>query len=72
MDSLLIDFLGGNYMDYYVDDVVEILKYVKINPYGIKDTYHERNRANLRDVNLNDINSHVCQGRLVGIEKIIK
>lgn len=59
-------------MDYYVDDVVEILKYVKINPYGIKDTYHERNRANLRDVNLNDINSHVCQGRLVGIEKIIK
>lgn len=56
-------------MDYYVDDGVEILKHIKINPYGIKDTSHEMNRANLRDVNLNDINSYIYQGMLVGIEK---
>lgn len=56
-------------MDYYVNDAIDVLDNVKRNPYGIKDSFHEVDRANLRDIDLNDVNSYIGQGRLVGIEK---
>ena len=54
-------------MNYYVEDVINILKNVKNNPYGIKDTYHTIERAKLRNVDLNLINRYLSQGFLVGI-----
>ena len=56
-------------MDYYVKDVIDVLDNVNRNPYGIKDSFHEVNRAKLRDINLNDVNNYIGHGSLVGIEK---
>jgi hypothetical protein len=56
-------------MNYYVEDAIDVLKNVKNNPYGIKDTPHVFNRSKLRDVDLNCINNYIGQGLLVGIEK---
>ena len=56
-------------MDYYVEEVVDALNNVKSNPYGIKDSFHEFGRAKLRNINLNNVNSYIGHGNLVGIEK---
>ena len=56
-------------MDYYVKDAIDVLDNVNRNPYGIKDSFHEVNRAKSRDIDLNEVNSYICTGKLVGVEK---
>lgn len=56
-------------MDYYVEDIVRTLSKVKNNPYGIKDTPHSFERAQKRNVDLNLVNSSICNSSLVGIVK---
>ena len=56
-------------MDYYVEDTINTLNNVKNNPYGIKDGYHALERAQKRSIDLNIVNTKICTGSLVGIEK---
>lgn len=49
--------------------MINSLKKVRNNPYGIKDTYHALDRAQKRDVDLNRVNKSICNGLLVGVEK---
>ena len=56
-------------MDYYVEDAMDVIKNLKNNPYGVKDSYHSIDRARLRDVDLNVVTRYIAQGFLVGIEK---
>ena len=56
-------------MDYYVEDTIDLLKNVKNNPYGIKNRYHALERAQKRSIDLNIVNTNICTGLLVGIEK---
>ena len=52
-----------------MEDAIDVLKNVKDNSYGIKDTYHVLNRSKLRDIDLNSVNNYIGKGLLVGIEK---
>ena len=56
-------------MDYYVEEAIDILKNVRDNPYGIKDTYHALYRARKRSIDLNDVTRSLNEGLLVGVEK---
>ena len=56
-------------MEYYVEDAIDTLKNVKNNPYGIKDRHHALIRAQKRSIDLNIVNTNLCTGLLVGIEK---
>ncbi|MEE0935174.1 MAG: DUF4258 domain-containing protein [Methanobrevibacter sp.] len=56
-------------MEYYVEDTIDVLKNIKTNPYGIKDSYHALERANKRSIDLNKVNNCLYNGLLVGIEK---
>lgn len=61
--------MGGNIINYYVNDLINTLENVKNNPYGIKDTYHSLERAQKRGVDLNEVNSCIYNGLIVGVEK---
>ena len=56
-------------MDYYVEDTIDTLKNIKNNPYGINDKYHALQRAQKRNIDLNTVNTKICNEKLVGIEK---
>ncbi|WP_462316371.1 hypothetical protein [Methanobrevibacter sp.] len=56
-------------MEYYVEDTINTLKNVKNNPYGIKNGHHALDRAQKRSIDLNIVNTNICRGLLVGIEK---
>lgn len=56
-------------MDYDIEDVLIVLKNLKYNPYGIKNTYHSIIRARDRAVDLNLVYDKLCQEKPVAIEK---
>lgn len=56
-------------MEYFVEDTINVLKNIKENPYGIKDTYHALERAKKRSIDINTVNNCLYNGFLVGIEK---
>ena len=53
----------------YVEDTIATLENVKNNSYGIKDKYRALQRAQKRSIDLNTVNTKICNEKLVGIEK---
>lgn len=52
-----------------MENVIDTLKNIRNNPYGIKDKPHTYARARQRSVDLNLVNEYLCSGSIVGIEK---
>ena len=56
-------------MDYDIEDALVVLKNLKNNPYGIKDSHHSVIRSRDRSVNLELIYKKINGEKPVGIEK---
>ena len=56
-------------LNYYVEDLIDSLKKVKNNPYGLKDSHHALNRAQKRGIDLNLVNKCIFDGLIVRVEK---
>ena len=54
---------------YDIEDALDVLKNIKNNPYGIKDTYHAVIRSRDRSVNLELVHEKLYLEKPVVIEK---
>jgi hypothetical protein len=57
------------FLDFNIEDALDVLNNIKDNPYGIRDSHHSIIRSRDRFVNLNLIYEKLYQEKPVAIEK---
>ncbi|WP_407393611.1 hypothetical protein [Methanobrevibacter sp.] len=58
-------------MDYDIKYLINVLKKIRNNPYGIRDTNHYLKRSTYRDVDVNLVNEKLLSEIPVGIQKTL-